>query len=430
MRMKEKKTITLSSYLFRTIAIAAPFCFFLFGPLICLITVDDPTLQHYLKAALSTMFFGALLGFAISFLNYGRFLKPMNIITNQLKSVSEGDLTRSINIDQTGYLFEIGNSVNKMNDSLQHQMKSIKENSEQINVLNTENLSHINKTLAENKEITSFVSKNRQELEYVMGNFRSLDEFILNLSSQTEEVIQSTKQVFDNSLVIQGYINENDEITKETEHAIIRLNEKFGDVEQLILKFDEKTKQITEIVRLIQEVAGKTNLLALNAAIEAARAGDAGKGFSVVADEIKKLANQTEQATKDIEVMVEQIGDESAEITKVIQDERTFSEKTKELFLHMQEQLQKTSEHIRRSSEETNEIMTGMSNIGVQVDDATGRISSIRLTIEGYNQDSLVMSQSIEHIIKETEKQKERAEKLTSISNNLKEITNYYELKK
>ena len=430
MQMKERKTITLPKYLARTIALAAPFCFFLFGPLICFITIQEPTIEQYIKSAVSTMFFGSLLGFAISFLNYGRFLKPMNVINNQLKSIAEGDLSQTIDIKQTGYLFEIGASVNKMNDSLQHQMQSIQSYAEKINALNNEHLTHINHTLTESKEITSFVLDNQKELEDVMGNFRNLDDFILSLSAQTEEVIESTKQVFDNSLKIQAYAKENDVITKETEHAIVRLNEKFGNVEQLVSKFDQKAKQITDVVRLIQEVAGQTNLLALNAAIEAARAGDAGKGFSVVADEIKKLAHQTERSTKDIEEMVQQIAEESEAIAQVIREERAFSEATKELFLQMQQQLQKTIEQVQRSSEETNEIITGMNNIGTKVDDASTKISSIRLTFEGYNQDSLLISDSIHQIINDTQQQKERTESLMSISTNLNEITSYYELKK
>jgi methyl-accepting chemotaxis protein len=194
----------------------------------------------------------------------------------------------------------------------------------------------------------------------------------------------------------------------------------------MILEFNKKTDEISNIVKLIQGISGQTNLLALNAAIESARAGEVGKGFSVVAEEIKKLANQADIATKSIEKMINEISSESAIITNVIREERKFSEKTKNSFLEMQKQLSEIVGYIDGTREQTIEIMTEMTNVGTKIDDVSGKIKETNEYINRYNGEANKINTTIKHLIKDIEKQKDNAEYLKEISEGLNKVTEYY----
>jgi methyl-accepting chemotaxis protein len=339
--------------------------------------------------------------------------------------VANGNLTET-NSKQSGYLTEVEYLINEMIKTLKSHMADIKTNAKKLKTLNHENLKDIDSTLTNSQTIMRFIESNETEFEKILENSNSINSFVNNISSYADEVVSSTKEVLNNSTKAQEYIDKNKEFARNTEHSIIRLNNRFADVENMILEFNKKTDEISNIVKLIQGISGQTNLLALNAAIESARAGEVGKGFSVVAEEIKKLANQADIATKSIEKMINEISSESAIITNVIREERKFSEKTKNSFLEMQKQLSEIVGYIDGTREQTIEIMTEMTNVGTKIDDVSGKIKETNEYINRYNGEANKINTTIKHLIKDIEKQKDNAEYLKEISEGLNKVTEYY----
>lgn len=169
-----------------------------------------------------------------------------------------------------------------------------------------------------------------QESRALFTNFQTFGQSLGNVQASLKKLADDTKEEKDRAIEAQG-------VSIESRTAIEGIATNLADLAQnsqvaasQVGELDGRAQEISGIVQLIKEIADQTNLLALNAAIEAARAGEQGRGFAVVADEVRKLAERTTKATNEIATLVNQIRSDSTasrdQMDKLAQQSGTFSQ--------------------------------------------------------------------------------------------------------
>jgi PAS domain S-box-containing protein len=284
-----------------------------------------------------------------------------------VSSVSEGDLTkRGIEADDT--LGSVIQSINTM-------------------------LDQFSKMLTEVKQIGLSVSSSATEIlaaaeQIAVGSQRQADE-ITNTSSAVEEMAASMNQVSRNAEASADAARRALEMAEHGDKSVHDTSEAMSRIDSAVQQTAEKMRllglrssEISEIIDLIDEVAAQTNLLALNAAIEAAHAGEAGLGFSVVADEIRKLAERSARATKDVGGLIKSIQNETSEALTAMEVGMKEVRGGSQLASQASRALQDISLAVRQSSELIEEISAAseeQARVTSNVAGAMQTISSITL---------------------------------------------------
>ena len=304
------------------------------------------------SVALQSIVFGIiLLVISLFFIQFTlrRSLRTLTDFQKRITSASESnDLTVRVNIHTDDELGKIATAVNSFIASMEHIIKEVRDSIEEVASSN-------NQLAATMEELsTTFDSQAQQVSEMVEGMGQ-----ISSISKSTSDALDTNMEFLENTAnTTRHEANNLDEVSKD-----------MGDIEkdtvslaETIHHLNESSSQIGNILNVINDIANQTNLLALNAAIEAARAGEAGRGFAVVADEVRKLAERTQHAIGEVESIIN-------ELLKDSENAATAMEKSVGSVQEGATNIQDVTGEIKKAVESVTNLYTEMQPVSKSVSD-------------------------------------------------------------
>ncbi|WP_326512477.1 methyl-accepting chemotaxis protein [Clostridium intestinale] len=355
---------------------------------------------------------------------------PVKKVTGKLKEVSEsnGDLTQRINYESKDEIGQLSKSFDLFMDKLQSIIKEVASSAEVIEsssgqlskatAITTESLEEISKTVV---DISGGAADGAASAEETTAGLSEAARFSEAASDASRKTAYNSKKVKESA---EDGANKIDEIVS----SITNIASSSKEVSVIINELDYSSRKIGDIIKIITSISEQTNLLALNAAIEAARAGEAGKGFNVVSDEIRKLADESSKAARDIYELVKdnQLKSASA-VTSVNQVEEKVAKGV--------EKASEVGESIQNIIKNVNEIVVEIEQIdkaNVQQVESTKEIeqaiNNIALSSNEIASGTENISSSIEEQLKTMNGIEETTEDLLEMSRRLSKITSGFKV--
>ncbi|SDN77314.1 methyl-accepting chemotaxis protein [Alkalicoccus daliensis] len=302
--------------------------------------------------------------------------KPVQEVTERAKAMAAGDLSHepleSKSKDEIGALVAAMNQMSEENKTTLHGISqistSLASQSEELTQSADEvktGSQQIASTMEELASGTESQADHSSQLSATMGEF----------SQQMKASNDSTGEALELSNNVIALTGNGSKIVGDSVQQMAQIDTIVSDAVTKVKGLNQKTKEITSLVTVVQDIAEQTNLLALNAAIEAARAGEQGKGFAVVADEVRKLAEQVSNSSTEITSIVEAIQTESSEVTNSLEDGYKEVERGSA-------QMGETEATFHEIKEAMDGLSTNIRSVNDQIEKMTANSAAMAATIE------------------------------------------------
>lgn len=225
-------------------------------------------------------------------------------LLDDVEGAARGDLTVQAEVT-ADVLGAVADSFNLTIQNLREIVNQVKIAARQVNESSRENEAFA-------RSLSSDALRQAEELSVTLNSVQMMTESIQRVAESAREADQVAKLASETAI-------KGGEAVERTVAGILDIRETVAETTRKVKRLGESSQEISKIVGLISQIASRTNLLALNASIEAARAGDAGRGFAIVADEVRQLADRAAKASKEIEQIVLQIQSETSNVQQAME---------------------------------------------------------------------------------------------------------------
>ncbi|GGP07389.1 methyl-accepting chemotaxis protein [Oceanobacillus neutriphilus] len=393
-------------------------------------TIDYSEVQSTAKSITSTLIvvlsLTLILGIGVILLLIRSVIRPIKEIREKAEIISTGDLTQSVEVKTNDEIGQLGTAFNKMGESLRELVRDVELNAQQVAASAEELNANADQMTSSSEQVSLAIQEVSSSAEHQLSGTEDGVHSLEEVSTGVGRVVESSTQVTELVEKMNTQAEVGGQAVSNTLNQMTSIQSSVENTNENISSLLERSKQVSTILNAITDISEQTNLLALNAAIEAARAGEHGKGFAVVADEVRKLAEQSKLSATQIrdiivgiQTDVENAVDKMGQVTSNVNSGLDVSYDAIDKF----GEIMRSSESIKPQMEEVTSISEQMAAAVGQLTETVSDLASIARNNAASSQE---VAASSEEQLASMEEISASAKSLSSMAEDLSEKISKY----